>query len=322
VKIWEAARATSAATTFFDPITIGDETFVDGATGANNPVNYLWSEAGDVWGDGEGLEEHRVMCLVSVGTGSPSLVPFGPDVASVAKALKAISTDTEVTASMFQKHHSKLFTNGNAFRFNVVAGLESVGLHEVAKWEDIAAATRAYIEEQETFIKLKRCALMLQERQCKVSPSSLHRARLNQHSYGCIRPGHHRSRPAVDRVSERSGKSYPKRRPSMAHPHIGLRSLAVAEANEFHPLLSACPRLPVGLGSCIGGSVVFQWLEGTQHVWITSRTIRFPQPVLPMPQGTVRWMWGYRQRGPALRVCQPCPCVSGVPGNLDGPRPF
>jgi len=44
VKIWEAARATSAATSFFNPITIGTESFVDGATGANNPINELWTE--------------------------------------------------------------------------------------------------------------------------------------------------------------------------------------------------------------------------------------------------------------------------------------
>ncbi|ERT02856.1 hypothetical protein HMPREF1624_01159 [Sporothrix schenckii ATCC 58251] len=38
--IWQACRATSAATGFFDPIAIGpfDEEFVDGALGANNPI--------------------------------------------------------------------------------------------------------------------------------------------------------------------------------------------------------------------------------------------------------------------------------------------
>ncbi|KMU75740.1 hypothetical protein CIHG_10262 [Coccidioides immitis H538.4] len=37
---WEACRATSAASSFFSPIAIGPykEGFVDGATGANNPV--------------------------------------------------------------------------------------------------------------------------------------------------------------------------------------------------------------------------------------------------------------------------------------------
>jgi predicted acylesterase/phospholipase RssA len=52
-KIWEAARATSAATTFFKPITIGDETFIDGATGANNPVRYMLAEARDVFNNGK-----------------------------------------------------------------------------------------------------------------------------------------------------------------------------------------------------------------------------------------------------------------------------
>jgi patatin-like phospholipase/acyl hydrolase len=39
-KIWEACRATSAATSFFDSIAIGpyEEEFVDGALRANNPV--------------------------------------------------------------------------------------------------------------------------------------------------------------------------------------------------------------------------------------------------------------------------------------------
>jgi patatin-like phospholipase/acyl hydrolase len=46
-KIREACRAMSAATTFFGPIAIGQfqEQFVDGALGANNPVNAVWSQA-------------------------------------------------------------------------------------------------------------------------------------------------------------------------------------------------------------------------------------------------------------------------------------
>lgn len=43
--IWEAARATSAAATFFDPIQIGRQKFVDGATGFNNPVEAVFEEA-------------------------------------------------------------------------------------------------------------------------------------------------------------------------------------------------------------------------------------------------------------------------------------
>ncbi|KAI1389529.1 acyl transferase/acyl hydrolase/lysophospholipase [Hypoxylon trugodes] len=113
--IWQAARATSAATTFFDPITIDDETFVDGATGANNPTNLLWSEAGDIWGHGSGLGLANVRCLVSIGTGVPALTSFGPDLPGLKSALQAIATDTEQTANSFQRDHTELFQKGKAF---------------------------------------------------------------------------------------------------------------------------------------------------------------------------------------------------------------
>ena len=53
-KIWEADRATSAASSFFDPIAIGslDQEFLDGGTGANNPILQLCNEAADVFCDG------------------------------------------------------------------------------------------------------------------------------------------------------------------------------------------------------------------------------------------------------------------------------
>lgn len=37
-KIYQAALATSAATTFFDPVRIGDRTIANGGLGANNPA--------------------------------------------------------------------------------------------------------------------------------------------------------------------------------------------------------------------------------------------------------------------------------------------
>ncbi len=65
-KVWEACRATSAATSFFDPVTIGpyDEEFVDGALGSNNPVYALWVQAQDLWGT-ERLQQD-LGCLVSI----------------------------------------------------------------------------------------------------------------------------------------------------------------------------------------------------------------------------------------------------------------
>ncbi|KAJ5142357.1 hypothetical protein N7526_003352 [Penicillium atrosanguineum] len=164
-KIWEAARATSAATTFFEPITISDETFVDGATGANNPIQHMWSEAADVWGLQDNQLENNIKCLVSIGTGIPSLEAFGPGLKDVARALKSIALETEATAGIFRKHHTQLFQSDKAFRFNVVRGLENIGLEEASQLGAIKAATRNYVQMEEVLVDIKKCASNLQERE-------------------------------------------------------------------------------------------------------------------------------------------------------------
>lgn len=47
--ICDAALATSAATGFFDPVSIGARQFVDGALGADNPVDEVEGEASNIW---------------------------------------------------------------------------------------------------------------------------------------------------------------------------------------------------------------------------------------------------------------------------------
>ncbi|KAL3426622.1 phosphorylase superfamily protein [Phlyctema vagabunda] len=117
VQIWEACRATSVASTFFDPITVGryNEEFVDGATGANNPVWEVWDQAqlGDVFHIGATLVE--------------------------------IATETEQTAEKFRRDKSQLDDRGQYYRFNVDRGLEDIGLEELKKTKEIAAATRRYV---------------------------------------------------------------------------------------------------------------------------------------------------------------------------------
>lgn len=97
--IWQAARATSAATTFFDPIEFGDERFVDGATGANNPLPQIWTEATDKWREGPQWQLHQnIHCIVSVGTGIPSLTPFKDDLIGMGETLLKLATETQKTA--------------------------------------------------------------------------------------------------------------------------------------------------------------------------------------------------------------------------------
>lgn len=165
-KIWEAARATSAASSSFDSIEIGDEEFVDGATRANNPINVIWTEAFDTWREGDDWKlEENVKCVVSIGTGIPSLKPFEDDPVNIDKTLLAIVTDTEALAEDFQRHHTNLYKEHRYFRFNVLRGLESIGLEEATK-KEIRAATREYVQTETVFNQLEACALNLHEREC------------------------------------------------------------------------------------------------------------------------------------------------------------
>ena len=101
-KIWEAGRATSAASTFFEPIMIGPyrEVFVDGGTGANNPIRELWTEANDMWirtDESDTRQEELsldgiIQCLVSIGTGLRASRAFGNNLVQLADSLKILDT--------------------------------------------------------------------------------------------------------------------------------------------------------------------------------------------------------------------------------------
>jgi predicted acylesterase/phospholipase RssA len=128
-KIWEAARATSAASSFFEPIRIGNEDFVDGATPANNPIQELWTEASDTFKEGDNWRlEDNILCLVSVGTGIPTLRPFGDDPIQVGKSLLAIATDTERRAEEFHRHHPQMASSTDTLGSMSCVGWRMSGL--------------------------------------------------------------------------------------------------------------------------------------------------------------------------------------------------
>jgi predicted acylesterase/phospholipase RssA len=71
VKMWQVARATSAAPTYFEPAKVaefkneGEHALVDGGVYANNPSVAAYADAVELWG--EEAEIH----VVSIGTGQP-----------------------------------------------------------------------------------------------------------------------------------------------------------------------------------------------------------------------------------------------------------
>lgn len=148
-KIWEAGRATSAATLFFDPITIGPfgQTFVDGAAGHNNPVQSVYDEAMALWK----ASSEDFSLIVSIGTGKDDLKSWGGNIKGLAKTLADIATETDGTATLFAKSHPEMTSAPRKlFRFQVAHGLEKVKMGEHKKIKEIASATQIYMEEDDS----------------------------------------------------------------------------------------------------------------------------------------------------------------------------
>ncbi|KAE8371346.1 acyl transferase/acyl hydrolase/lysophospholipase [Aspergillus bertholletiae] len=147
IKIWQAARATSAASGFFRP----------------SRDLQLWNEACDVFlGDQDRLDDH-LDCLISIGTGKPTLNESGTNLQHVAKALVDISIETEQTACAFQQEHQLLEKDGRYCRLTVENGLQDVYLEEYQKTDRIIAATKGYLINLDTIGKLTKCITAMKE---------------------------------------------------------------------------------------------------------------------------------------------------------------
>ncbi|KAF2222994.1 acyl transferase/acyl hydrolase/lysophospholipase [Elsinoe ampelina] len=164
-KIWEAARATSAASSFFEPIEIGPtrRRFLDGGTGCNNPVDKLWEEMQDILGPHETLT-NNLNCLVSVGTGIRSLKAVGESASSLFNTLKDIATETENTAERFQKSRTNLFQDHRCFRFSAPSGGD-IKMDKPEKSNVVAQITDDYIRKEDCFLRLQKCAEQLMHRE-------------------------------------------------------------------------------------------------------------------------------------------------------------
>ncbi|EQL35284.1 hypothetical protein BDFG_03030 [Blastomyces dermatitidis ATCC 26199] len=171
--ILDAARATSAATSFFEPAAIGTRRYVDGALGANNPVDEVWNEAQNIWCADDGALEPLVNCFLSIGTGNPGVSPMNEGALKMlAKDIVKMATQTERTAETFQARHRGLFDRERYFRFNVAQGLQTVGLEEYKKQGLLEAATDDYLTSTDQRVRLRNCVKRLKEKKGK-SPNDL-----------------------------------------------------------------------------------------------------------------------------------------------------
>jgi predicted acylesterase/phospholipase RssA len=152
-SIWQAARATSAAPLFFDPITFGvpPKTYGDGGLHYNNPIRILLDESKRIWNC---ETERRAGMIISIGTGKPKLRGFGKSLTEIVKSLQAIVTNTQETEEMFANEIADLASTERPhyFRFNVDQGLEDIGLEEWGEFETLTEATDAYLKTHRRYV--------------------------------------------------------------------------------------------------------------------------------------------------------------------------
>ncbi|KAF3317983.1 hypothetical protein TWF173_009804 [Orbilia oligospora] len=151
IKIWEACRATSAATTFFDRFERTSQgvrqTFVDGAFAYNNPVSRVYQEAIDLWGDKESL-------LISIGTGDKPDSSMTGGLKSLLVGIVDIVLATDKEDREFKEEHLDLIDAGLFYRFNV-PGIARIGIEEYKKLDEISAVTKSHLSRPDTNRSMK-----------------------------------------------------------------------------------------------------------------------------------------------------------------------
>ena len=164
-QIWEVARATSAAPTFFAPINLDGNMFVDGGVTANNPTQEALREVAFLYGELTGT------CVVSIGSGisNDPLLPASllsgkrtgfthlKEIVCVLHAvvvqIELINIDVHFEASMNARFAY--------FRFNTI-NERDIGLDD---WDtsgrtqtEIELSAKNFVESEETKAQMRQCA--------------------------------------------------------------------------------------------------------------------------------------------------------------------
>jgi len=160
-KIWEAARATSAAPTFFKHIELGRaQPFIDGGLGRNNPSRMVLEEAKALFG------ARHIGCLVSIGAGQVETIGIRkPGLfqqivpTDVVDAVKAIANDCESTHENMLGLFAKL--PATYFRLNVDQGMQGIDLSEWEKLSNVEAHTTQYLRRTDVVDRVASLASVI-----------------------------------------------------------------------------------------------------------------------------------------------------------------
>jgi Patatin-like phospholipase len=171
--LWEAARATTAAPTFFREIVITypppGGPFVDGGVQHNNPGEVALEEADRVW-------PNEPCILVSIGTGIPSREWFPAPIkrgilsrlpgmkakqglttsAQILLKLGTLATSSEAVHNRLNKRSKENGSRFSYYRFNV-DGLDGIGLEEWKRAQELDQVTDSYLQTIDSRDLLAAC---------------------------------------------------------------------------------------------------------------------------------------------------------------------
>ena len=171
--IWEAARATSAAPTFFRPLTRGTPPhavdWYDAGMGFNNPAYIVRSEAGRIWGRYGSMNwQEKIGLFFSLGTGVPKILRMsrggiGQQLSArvrmplqIVEHMKQMVTDTQRVANNMNDEFGSIHGPQTYFRFNVEQELSEVELFDYEKGDQIRMDTKSYMDSRKA--KVAKCA--------------------------------------------------------------------------------------------------------------------------------------------------------------------
>jgi len=140
LEMFEAARATSAAPTYFKPFRKDNNSYTDGGVGFNNPVELLYDKtfallSANSKKNSVAINECPIAYIVSIGTGKmPDLPLPNPNAWRVFRLKNDIDSIIEQASDTENAHH----------RFNPELK-ERVGLPETASLDDLYEQTNDYM---------------------------------------------------------------------------------------------------------------------------------------------------------------------------------
>lgn len=178
MTIWQAARATSAAPTYFKRLMIGppeaQEEFLDGGLGSNNPTKLMMREAFEIFKK----QSRDVACVVSIGTGLTNVSDFKKPTFGqkfIPKELIDVLVDMATDCEAVEKEVSRWFNSTPSvyFRFNVKEGLADIKLEDAKELGNMKTKTIRYLKQDETARSVAEAVSVLCKPTAKIPLSTL-----------------------------------------------------------------------------------------------------------------------------------------------------